>query len=221
MSSDEVRSQDDEAWAAEAREWLEALDYLIERSGSDRAVHLLRRLQLRAQVRLRDEVGYLASWCELCRRDPQGAAQAAPEIPKAWRAVWEEFNQLDEEFDTADFPAWLVLRNPPLADRLPTPQESVPGYAEALAVAQAIGLPDSERIERRRALQQTHPALFNAYMAMDDKDRALDAFARAIHQIVKEDVDELHTAPLSTTSSRPDEVAAARSPNLRWAPTSS
>ncbi len=44
----------------------------------------------------------------------------------------------------------------------------------------------------------------------------LDAFADAIHQIVDESPDVLHTAPHTTPISRPDEVQAARKPVLRW-----
>jgi glycine dehydrogenase subunit 2 len=44
----------------------------------------------------------------------------------------------------------------------------------------------------------------------------LDAFAEAIHQIVEEEPDYLHQAPHSTLHSRPDEVAAARHPVLKW-----
>lgn len=44
----------------------------------------------------------------------------------------------------------------------------------------------------------------------------LDAFADAIRQIVEEEPEFLHQAPHSTMHSRPDEVAAARKPVLKW-----
>jgi glycine dehydrogenase subunit 2 len=44
----------------------------------------------------------------------------------------------------------------------------------------------------------------------------LDAFSAAIHQIVKEDADQLHLAPLTTPVSRPEEVNATRKPVLTW-----
>ncbi|MBD3675323.1 MAG: aminomethyl-transferring glycine dehydrogenase subunit GcvPB [Planctomycetaceae bacterium] len=44
----------------------------------------------------------------------------------------------------------------------------------------------------------------------------LDAFADAIRQIVEEEPDFLHQAPHSTMHSRPDDVAAARKPVLKW-----
>jgi glycine dehydrogenase subunit 2 len=46
----------------------------------------------------------------------------------------------------------------------------------------------------------------------------LDRFARILLTIADEDPQILHDAPLSTPISRPDEVAAARTPILRWKP---
>jgi len=45
----------------------------------------------------------------------------------------------------------------------------------------------------------------------------LDAFSDAIHKIVTEDADLLHTAPHSAPVSRPEEVNATRKPVLTWA----
>jgi glycine dehydrogenase subunit 2 len=44
----------------------------------------------------------------------------------------------------------------------------------------------------------------------------LDAFAEALFRITEEDPELLHDAPHTTPISRPDEVAAARKPVLRW-----
>jgi glycine dehydrogenase subunit 2 len=46
----------------------------------------------------------------------------------------------------------------------------------------------------------------------------LEAFAEALRTIAAEDPATLHDAPLTTPVSRPDEVAAARTPILRWSP---
>lgn len=45
----------------------------------------------------------------------------------------------------------------------------------------------------------------------------MDAFSEAIHQIVAEDADLLHTAPHKMPVSRPEEVNATRKPVLTWA----
>jgi glycine dehydrogenase subunit 2 len=46
----------------------------------------------------------------------------------------------------------------------------------------------------------------------------LDEFARVLLAIAEEDAASLHDAPASTPISRPDEVAAARQPIIRWTP---
>jgi glycine dehydrogenase subunit 2 len=46
----------------------------------------------------------------------------------------------------------------------------------------------------------------------------LDAFARTLLAIAAEDEATLHDAPLSTPVNRPDEVKAAKTPVLKWAP---
>ncbi|WP_435021018.1 aminomethyl-transferring glycine dehydrogenase subunit GcvPB [Tundrisphaera sp. TA3] len=46
----------------------------------------------------------------------------------------------------------------------------------------------------------------------------LEAFAAALLKIAEEDPETLHAAPSTTPISRPDEVAAARTPILRWSP---
>ena len=49
MSSETDQPQGNDASAAETREWLDSLDYVIEHEGPEQAVQLLRRLQVRAQ----------------------------------------------------------------------------------------------------------------------------------------------------------------------------
>jgi glycine dehydrogenase subunit 2 len=44
----------------------------------------------------------------------------------------------------------------------------------------------------------------------------LDAFAETLFRVTEEDAELLHEAPHTTTISRPDEVAAARTPVLAW-----
>ncbi|MEW4570069.1 aminomethyl-transferring glycine dehydrogenase subunit GcvPB [Tautonia sp. JC769] len=49
-----------------------------------------------------------------------------------------------------------------------------------------------------------------------ESKETLDAFARALLSIAEEAPDLLHAAPVTTPVSRPDEVAAAKRPILRW-----
>ena len=47
----------------------------------------------------------------------------------------------------------------------------------------------------------------------------LEAFAEALLAIAAEDPETVRSAPQTTPISRPDEVAAAKSPILKWTPT--
>jgi len=51
-----------------------------------------------------------------------------------------------------------------------------------------------------------------------ESKNTLDAFAKAIQQILQEPLELLQQAPHTTPISRPDEVRAARQPILRWQP---
>ena len=48
--------------------------------------------------------------------------------------------------------------------------------------------------------------------------QTLERFAQVLLQIAQEDPEMLHDAPHTTPISRPDEVAAARNPILKWKP---
>ena len=49
-----------------------------------------------------------------------------------------------------------------------------------------------------------------------ESKETLDAFAAALFRITEEGAAFLHEAPHSTAISRPDEVRAARSPQMTW-----
>jgi glycine dehydrogenase subunit 2 len=49
-----------------------------------------------------------------------------------------------------------------------------------------------------------------------ESKQTLDAFVDAVRQIITEPADLLHEAPHTTPIRRPDEVAAAKNPVLKW-----
>lgn len=49
-----------------------------------------------------------------------------------------------------------------------------------------------------------------------ESKETLDAFCEALFRITEEDAELVHAAPTTTSISRPDEVAAARKPVVRW-----
>ena len=51
-----------------------------------------------------------------------------------------------------------------------------------------------------------------------ESKETLDAFAEALFRITEESGDLIHEAPHSTLISRPNDVAAARKPIVKWTP---
>jgi glycine dehydrogenase subunit 2 len=62
-----------------------------------------------------------------------------------------------------------------------------------------------------------HDALMIEPTETESKE-TLDAFAEALFHVSGESAELLHEAPHTTTISRPDEVAAARQPVMKWTP---
>ena len=62
-----------------------------------------------------------------------------------------------------------------------------------------------------------HDALMIEPTETESKE-TLDAFAEALFHVSGESTELLHEAPHTTVISRPDEVAAARQPILKWTP---
>ena len=79
-------------------------------------------------------------------------------------------------------------------------------------------------VDYGRVINVGIPGLRKAIAQMPDGlnrtafEQTLDAFADAMVQIKDEDPEFLHRAPHTTPISRPDEVAAARKPILKWTP---
>ena len=65
--------------------------------------------------------------------------------------------------------------------------------------------------------QTVHDALMIEPTETESKE-TLDAFAEALFRVTGESAELLHEAPHCTVISRPDEVAAARQPVLKWTP---
>jgi len=127
----------------------------------------------------------LTAWCHVCWRAPEQVAQVLEgrRQPDAGMAVlWQQFVELDEEgvrerngpdlipaeptLTAADFPAWLLLQEPGLAQQLAAdlPMGNSPGeehyrHVHRWVQARRAGR-GQEEIELRKALQQSHAGLF-------------------------------------------------------------
>jgi hypothetical protein len=127
----------------------------------------------------------VTAWCHLCWRAPDQVSQLLegrrqPDAGMA--ALWQEFIEFGEEgtserslpdlippepaLTAADFPAWLLLRQPGLAQQLAAdlPPGSSPGEeryrcAHRWLQARRAGKPEEET-QWRKALKQSHEGLF-------------------------------------------------------------
>lgn len=117
----------------------------------------------------------LTAWFQLCWHDPQGAACALEgqrHIDASLTRAWQLFADSEEEssgtatLSAVDFPAWMLLHEPALAQQLPQdlPEGATPGEANYRHVhgwihARLAGREDEE-MALRRTLQSGQPTLF-------------------------------------------------------------
>ena len=122
----------------------------------------------------RRRIEALMAWFHLCWRAPAQAAEALDSRRQADSEIagwWQQFLDIEEEptdpaMTAADFPAWLLLREPELTHHLPAdmPTDNTPGEALYRCVHRCIqarraGRRDDE-IAERKALQTLQPTLF-------------------------------------------------------------
>jgi len=113
----------------------------------------------------------LTAWFHLCWRAPEQAAEALgnPRQPDTGiKDQWQRFLDCEEDppFAPADFPAWLLLRDPGLTRQLALdlPTGRTPAEEHYRCVHRWIDARRSQRADeelaQRKALQALHPGLF-------------------------------------------------------------
>lgn len=123
----------------------------------------------------RRRIEALMAWCHLCWRAPERVSAALeelrqPELTAAWRRFLDSEQEADEmdepALTAADFPAWLLLDEPGLAQQLALdlPRSETAGEERYRCVhrwihARRAGNRDEE-MALRKALQASHPTLF-------------------------------------------------------------
>ena len=138
------------------------------RAVPDHAEHaaLLSRLALALRHRDGPEAAMLA-WarCSEVAPDQSPADLTRDASPRLHRHALA-FEDLDEPLDPADFPAWLLLREPGLLHHLNRPASPVPVGATFLAMAELLQTRarGANEVAARRRLQALRPALLRAYL---------------------------------------------------------
>ena len=112
----------------------------------------------------------LIGWFHLCWRAPDEAADALgnPRQPDTGiKSQWQRFLDSEEDFTPADFPAWLLLRDPGLTLQLALelPPGTTPAEEHYRCVHRWIDARRAHRTDEemalRKALQARHPGLFH------------------------------------------------------------
>jgi len=151
---------------AQAQDWAAVSDTVLREQDWQAHAPLCLRL-VESAFNRRRRVEALAAWCHVCWRAPATTPAAAnklrhPELTMLWQRFLDEEESLQE----AEFPAWLLLREPGLVLQLAedlAPGETVPEQhyrtVHRLIQARRARRPEEE-LRLRKALQQGSPALF-------------------------------------------------------------
>ncbi len=132
---------------------------------------LLLRRHAHACGRLHNLLESLQSWIRLCWSSPHEAVAITTEADTDLQQMWRLFLALDPELTAEDFPAWLLLIRPGLAQQLPSPEGDElcpPSYARVYHMLRerqpSQYTPNATEIQRRSELKQLNPELFIHYM---------------------------------------------------------
>jgi hypothetical protein len=151
---------------AQAQDWPAVSDAILrERDWQSHAPLCLRLAE--SALNRRRRVEGLAAWCHVCWRAPASAPAAANKLRHPdLTTLWQRFLDEEEPLEEADFPAWLLLREPGLALQLAAdlaPGDTTPEqhYRTVHRLVQARRARRSdEELRLRKDLQQSNPALF-------------------------------------------------------------
>lgn len=152
---------------AQAQDWAAVGESVLGEPGWHRHAPLCLRLAESAfQRRRRTEA--LSAWCHVCWRDPANATAAAGKLRQAdLTSLWQRLLDEESSLTEADFPAWLLLQEPGLALQL---TEDLPAGDSAAEAGYRLvhrwlqsrrARRHGDEMELRRALQSSHPALFD------------------------------------------------------------
>ena len=123
-----------------------------------------------ACFKLNKELEGLESWFRLFLTFPVVAeAVVGSTCNRLLLSDWRHFNELDPDLESSVFPAWIILKKPPLAKNAFTFDSESEGNASLQLMCSLVGRKanglDETAIKLRARLQQQNPKLFIHYMA--------------------------------------------------------
>lgn len=118
----------------------------------------------------RDPFGARRDWLWLCRENPSAAERALrdPAFPDRRLAdLWAAYGDLDldEELETEDFPAWLLLQDAGAFAVIPPSETSTDDRDTAYRLLHGL-VTGEDTIDRRRVLGEIHPDLLRQFLAV-------------------------------------------------------
>lgn len=150
--------------AGQAERWPAVLEAVAAEAAWAQQPELLLRAG-HAAIRLRREPDFLLYWFRLCWLDGTMAERLAGLASREWLALWQAFLELEPELPIGDFPAWLLIRKPGLAQLLPqAPETAPPAFRLCLTLGRADTPGAPALLDTRQSLQQQAPDLFAHYM---------------------------------------------------------
>jgi hypothetical protein len=115
----------------------------------------------------RRRVEALAAWCHVCWRAPSTASEAATRLRQPeLTSLWNRFQDEEEPLHEADFPSWLLIKEPALVLQLAADLPSADTAAEEAyrvvhgCLSARRARRQEEDLKQRKVLQASHPALF-------------------------------------------------------------
>jgi hypothetical protein len=151
---------------SQAQDWAAVSDCVQRESNWQGHATLCLRVVESAFHRRRRTEG-LAAWCHVCWRAPDSASEAATRLRQPeLTSLWNRFQDEEEPLSEADFPSWLLIKEPALvlqlaADLPPAdtgPEEAYRVVHGCLSARRARR--QEEELKQRKVLQVSHPALF-------------------------------------------------------------
>jgi hypothetical protein len=117
---------------------------------------------------LDEQAAALGSWYLICWQFPELGDRLDRCGDHTLQRAWQAFLDLEQELPTEDFPAWLMLRHPGLAQIAPHGDDDIPcpdSYRTLYHLLRDRGIEaDDQRMALRAKLKQQAPLLFRHYL---------------------------------------------------------
>ncbi|MGD8914031.1 MAG: hypothetical protein PVJ68_14995 [Candidatus Thiodiazotropha sp.] len=153
--------------AIQARDWTMVRQAVEQEVDWQRQPLLLERHAM-ACTYLSDQAAALQSWCLICWQFPEMEERLERCGDHTLQRGWQAFLDLEPELPTEDFPAWLILKHPGLAQIAPHGDADIPCPDSYRTLYHLVHdrehLADDQMMNLRAKLKQQAPLIFRHYL---------------------------------------------------------